>query len=103
MSASRRAASGVVEVEPAAKIVWTSALGPGYRPNDIPTADCGGFAFTAIVTFEDTGDGRTLYRAVAMHKDQADRDTHEKMGFHEGWGTVAGQLEQVARGLVEAV
>ena len=23
-----------------------------------------------------------------------DKEAHEKMGFHEGWGTVAGQLEE---------
>lgn len=76
-------------------------LGPGYRPH-VPE-DGGGFAFTATVTLEDLGGGRTRYRAVAMHKDAADRDTHERMGFHDGWGTVAGQLEQVARELGETV
>ena len=38
-----------------------------------------------------------------MHKNAADRETHEKMGFHDGWGTCAGQLEEVARSLVERV
>ena len=52
-----------------------------------------------MVTFADAGDGKTAYKAVAMHKDDADRETHEKMGFHEGWGTVASQLEEVAREL----
>jgi len=55
------------------------------------------------VTFEDTEDGRTRYRAVAMHKDGADSETHRQMGFHEGWGTCAGQLEDVARSLGETV
>ena len=89
----------VLEVIEGRKVVWTSALGPGYRPNPPGQIDCGEFPFTAIITFDDAGDGKTLYRAVAMHKDEADRDTHEKMGFHEGWGTVAGQLEQVAQSL----
>jgi uncharacterized protein YndB with AHSA1/START domain len=88
-----------LEVEPLQKIVWTNVLTTGYRPNQ--PEDCGGFPFTAIVTFADAGDGRTRYRAVAMHKDAADRDSHEQMGFHEGWGTVAGQLEQVAKALGE--
>jgi uncharacterized protein YndB with AHSA1/START domain len=30
-----------------------------------------------------------------MHKNRADRDTHEKLGFHDGWGTVAAQLAQL--------
>jgi uncharacterized protein YndB with AHSA1/START domain len=93
----------VLEVVPLEKIVWTTALGPGYRPARIDGAGCSGFPLTAIVTFEDIGDGRTRYRAVAMHKDAADRDMHEKMGFHEGWGTVAEQLEQVAVTLLERV
>jgi uncharacterized protein YndB with AHSA1/START domain len=88
----------VLEVVEAKKLAWTSALGPGYRPN--PTGEgCDSFPFTAVVTFADAGNGKTQYRAVALHKDAADRETHEKMGFHEGWGTVAGQLEELAKGL----
>jgi len=92
-----------LEIVPGERIVWTSALGPGYRPTEIDPGNCGGFAFTAVVTFEDTEDGRTRYRAVAMHKDGADSETHRQMGFHEGWGTCAGQLEDVARSLGETV
>lgn len=88
-----------LEVVEGERLVWTSALGEGWRPNALPAEGCGAFAFTAIVTFEDAGDGRTLYRAVAMHATRADRDTHETMGFHDGWGTVAGQLGEVAAGL----
>jgi uncharacterized protein YndB with AHSA1/START domain len=84
-----------LEVVEGEKIAWTSALLPGFRPA-AEIADCGGFPFTAIVTLADSGDGRTLYRAVAMHRDEADRDTHEKMGFHDGWGTCAAQLGEVA-------
>jgi uncharacterized protein YndB with AHSA1/START domain len=54
---------------------------------------------TAVVTFADAGDGRTAYRAVALHANEADREKHEKMGFNEGWGTVAGQLEEFAQSL----
>ena len=88
----------VLEVVEGEKIVWTSALLGGYRPaGDI--ADCGGFPFTAIVTLSDSGDGRTHYRAVALHRNAADRETHEKMGFQEGWGTCADQLGEVAKEL----
>ena len=80
------------------KLTWTSALGPGYRPNEMGEG-CEAFPFTAVVTFADAGDGKTAYNAVALHKDDADRETHEKMGFQEGWGTVASQLEEVAREL----
>ena len=46
---------------------------------------------SAVITFRDHAGG-TEYTAHAMHKNRADRDTHEKMGFHDGWGTVIGQL-----------
>lgn len=88
-----------LEVTAGERIAWTSALGPGYRPQDVDPADCGGFAFTVIVTLEDAGEGRTLYRAVAMHKNAADREIHANMGFHEGWGICADQLGAVAAGL----
>jgi uncharacterized protein YndB with AHSA1/START domain len=87
-----------LEVVEGERIAWTSALLGGYRPAG-KIEDCGGFPFTAIVTFEDNGDGRTRYKAVAMHKDQADTDTHAQMGFQEGWGTCADQLGEVAREL----
>jgi uncharacterized protein YndB with AHSA1/START domain len=90
-----------LEVVEGEKIVWTSALSGGYRPNELDATGCGAFAFTAIVTLEDAGEGRTRYRAVAMHANRADRDTHEQMGFHDGWGTCADQLGEVAAELGE--
>lgn len=92
----------VLEVVEGKKLAWTSALGPSYRPNAMGEG-CESFPFTAIVTFADAGDGKTAYKAVALHKDAADRETHEKMGFHDGWGKCADQLEEVARELVGAV
>lgn len=88
----------VLEVADRQKLVWTSTLGPGYRPNEMGEG-CEAFPFTAVVTFTDAGNGRTAYKAVAMHRNEADRETHENMGFHDGWGTVAGQLEEYAKGL----
>ena len=88
----------VLEVIEGKKLVWTSALGPGYRPNEAGEG-CESFPMTAVITFADAGNGKTAYKAVALHKDLADKETHEKMGFHDGWGTTAGQLEELARGL----
>jgi uncharacterized protein YndB with AHSA1/START domain len=88
----------VLEVVEREKLVWTNALSPGYRPNDVGEG-CDSFPFTAVVTFGDTGDGKTAYRAVALHKNVADRDTHANMGFEQGWGTVATQLEEFAQSL----
>jgi uncharacterized protein YndB with AHSA1/START domain len=73
-----------LEVVPNEKLVWTDALQPGYRPSENPF-------FTAVVTLEPRGN-RTLYRAVAIHRDEAGRQQHEAMGFHDGWGTVLTQL-----------
>jgi uncharacterized protein YndB with AHSA1/START domain len=50
----------------------------------------------AIVTFEDLGGGKTRYRAAARHWSVEDKEAHEKMGFHEGWGIVADQLAALA-------
>ena len=90
----------VLEVVENKKLTWTSALGPGYRPNEAGEG-CESFPMTAIVTMADAGDGKTLYRAVALHKNTADRDMHASMGFEDGWGKCAEQLEELAQGLAE--
>ncbi len=81
-----------LEVIPNEKIVFTDAYTEGWTPSEKPF-------FTAIVTFEDAGNGKTKYTAIARHWRAEDKDAHEKMGFHEGWGTVAGQLEALAKTL----
>jgi uncharacterized protein YndB with AHSA1/START domain len=86
----------ILDVAEGERMVWTSALGPGWRPNDLGPEGCGELSFTAIMTLADAGDGKTLYRAVAMHRNPADAETHAKMGFHDGWGTCADQLGEVA-------
>ena len=88
----------VLEVVEGKKLTWTSALGPGYRPNEMGEG-CESFPMTAIITFVDAGNGKTAYKAVALHKDAKDRDTHEQMGFQDGWGTTAKQLEELAKSL----
>ena len=40
---------------------------------------------SAEVTFEEVG-GKTLYTARAMHWSAEDKQAHEAMGFHDGWG-----------------
>lgn len=79
-----------LEVEPQKRLVTTDAFRPGWIPS--------GRAFMAAeVRFEDTGDGKTLYTARAMHWDEATLKEHEQMGFHEGWGKAADQLEALAQ------
>ena len=88
----------VLEVVERERLTWTSALGPDYRPAEMGEG-CESFPMTAIVTFADAGNGKTSYKAVALHKDTADCDNHQKMGFQDGWGTVADQLAEYARTL----
>jgi uncharacterized protein YndB with AHSA1/START domain len=88
----------VLEVVDRKKLAWTSALGPDFRPNESGEG-CESFPMTAVITFADAGNGKTAYKAVSLHRNAADREAHEKMGFHEGWGTCADQLGEVAAGL----
>jgi uncharacterized protein YndB with AHSA1/START domain len=80
-----------LEVVENRRLVWTGALGPGFRPqeSDLP--------FTAVVAMEAAGEGRTKYAAVAIHADPAGRKRHEEMGFHDGWGAALDQLVTYAK------
>lgn len=86
----------ILEAVPSERLIWTSALGPGWRPVSAPE---GGFAMTAVITFADADGGGTLYRAQVLHADAAGRAAHEAMGFEAGWGAAAAQLDEVARAL----
>ena len=81
----------ILEVVPNRKLVWTSALGPGFRPQSGGEDD---LPFTAIISMEPQGTG-TKYTAIAKHRDGAGKDTHEQMGFHDGWGAALDQLVEV--------
>lgn len=82
----------VLEVVPKTRLVFTEALGPGFRPiqSDMP--------FTAVVSITPVNGG-TRYVATAIHLDLAGRTKHEEMGFHEGWGKAFDQLVEVVRGM----
>jgi uncharacterized protein YndB with AHSA1/START domain len=66
------------------RLVFTNAYTKAWEPSDKPF-------MTVILTFEDEG-GKTRYTARARHWTVADREAHEKMGFHQGWGKCADQL-----------
>lgn len=70
------------------KLVWTRALGPGFRPK---TAEGDVPVFTAVILFEPRGTG-TKYTAIVIHGDEEGAKKHAAMGFHEGWGTCLDQL-----------
>jgi len=71
-------------VEPQQRLLFSDALTAGFRPALRPF-------MTAEITFEAV-EGGTIYRAVAMHKDQSDRERHAELGFYDGWSTVTAQL-----------
>ncbi|MGI4848704.1 MAG: SRPBCC family protein [Janthinobacterium lividum] len=73
-----------LEVQENRRLVWTDALGPGYRPKE------NGFV-TAIISLEPIATG-TRYMATAIHQDEATRQRHEAMGFRDGWGKALDQL-----------
>ena len=80
-----------LEVVKERKLVFTDAYTSAWVPAEKPF-------FTAIVTFEPE-QGKTRYTARALHWNKEDRETHEKMGFHEGWGQCADQLAELAKTL----
>jgi uncharacterized protein YndB with AHSA1/START domain len=73
-----------LEVVPNERLVITDAYTRAWEPSEKPF-------MTVIITFENEG-GKTRYTARARHWTVADREEHEKMGFHEGWGQCADQL-----------
>ena len=79
-----------LEVIPGRKLVFTDTYEAGWKPKPEPF-------MTAIITFEDLEPGVTRYRAVVRHRTKEAAAQHEAMGFHGGWGTVAGQLEAYAQ------
>ena len=78
-----------LEVVKNERIVVTDAFTSAWVPSAKPF-------MVATVTFEDLGGGKTRYTARAQHWTVEDREAHEKMGFHEGWGQCADQLAELA-------
>jgi uncharacterized protein YndB with AHSA1/START domain len=71
------------------KLVFTDAFTSAWKPSAKPF-------MVGIITFEDLGGGQTKYTARVCHWTEADRETHEKMGFHQGWGIATDQLAALA-------
>jgi uncharacterized protein YndB with AHSA1/START domain len=82
----------ILEVVKNEKLVFTDAYTKAWDPSDKPF-------FTVVLTFEDLGGGKTRYTARARHWTVADREAHEKMGFHQGWGIATDQLTALAKTL----
>lgn len=80
-----------LEIVPGRKLVTTDAFVSAWEPAKEPF-------MTLTVTLGDDGAG-TAYRAVAAHWTAEARARHEAMGFHEGWGAAADQLQTLAKSL----
>jgi uncharacterized protein YndB with AHSA1/START domain len=81
-----------LEVIPNEKLVFTDTYTEGWKPVAEPF-------MTAIITLEDIGGGRTRYIAIARHRSAESAAQHKAMGFFDGWGTVADQLEAYAQSI----
>ncbi|MHA6288493.1 SRPBCC family protein [Maricaulis sp. CAU 1757] len=81
-----------LEVIEGRRLVFTDTYTEGWKPAADPF-------MTAIIDFEDHPDGGTTYTATARHRSPEARQRHEDMGFHDGWGMVATQLEDYAQRL----
>ena len=80
-----------LDVVPNERLVFTDAFVRAWEPSEKPF-------MAATVTFADEGD-KTRYIARVRHWTVADTAQHEAMGFVQGWGTCADQLEALARTL----
>jgi uncharacterized protein YndB with AHSA1/START domain len=81
-----------LEVVKNERLVFTDAYTKAWEPSAKPF-------FTAVLTFENEGSGKTRYTARALHWTQEDCETHAKMGFQEGWGIAADQMAALAKTL----
>ena len=89
----------ILDVVPNERLVWTSVLLPGFRPQ--PLADkpgCESIPFTGVIELADCAIG-TRYTATAVHGEEASSRKHAEMGFQEGWGAALDQLVALMRGL----
>ena len=83
-----------LDVVPERKLVFTDAYVEAWVPSAEPF-------MTAVITFADEAGG-TRYEARVRHWSESAMKRHEEMGFHDGWGKAADQLEDVAKRLAAA-
>lgn len=75
----------ILEADYGRRLVWTDAFSPGWVMAAEPF-------MTAILSFADAPGG-TVYDVLIRHGSPQKRKQHEDMGFFDGWGAVAEQLD----------
>lgn len=79
-------------VEPMRRIVMTDAFRAGWVPSERA------YMVTETLMAEAAA-ARTHFIWRAMHWNEETMKEHEAMGFHDGWGAAAAQLEALAKSL----
>ncbi|MEZ5995311.1 MAG: SRPBCC family protein [Hyphomonadaceae bacterium] len=82
-----------VDVAEGKRRVFTDAFIGDWRPKE------GKPFMTGYVELEDTPDGRTKMTWGARHWTAEDVEAHKNMGFEQGWGAAAAQLNDLAKAL----
>ncbi len=80
----------ILDLVPESRLVFTDLLLADFQPSPGPF-----LGFTAILSFRDHPDG-TEYDVLVRHKDAETAEKHAQMGFAEGWGKAADQLQDYA-------
>ena len=78
-----------LEVVANERLVFTDAFTSAWVPSAKPF-------MVGTIQLDDLGNGKTRYTATVLHWTAEDREAHEKMGFHEGWGQCTDQLAALA-------
>ena len=81
-----------LEIVPDTRLVFTDAFVDAWTPSPKPF-------MTVILTFAPEEEGRTRYTVRVRHWSAADRERHEGLGFHQGWGRCADQMARLAETL----
>ncbi len=81
-----------LEVVKNEKLVFTDAYVGDWEPGQNKPF------MTGVISFADEA-GQTRYIARVRHWSMDDRENHEKMGFHTGWGIATDQLTALAKTL----
>lgn len=81
-----------LEIIEGQRLVFTDAFDGDWRPAGKPF-------MVGVVQLADAPGGKTKMLWSARHWNNEDKQAHLTMGFEQGWGACAEQLEELARSL----